>query len=89
MQGDPWDDRNNPWWVWGKRAPQLHEQLRGAALPLLVIVGLINVAIGFWLWSVLRTGHIGSQIAGGLGAVGLVLIDLVVIGLLLYTHVTG
>jgi len=68
-----------------RKQPSLRGQLRSARWALLAVMLIINGVAGFWLWTVMRgRQHAASLVAGLLGAVGLVLLDLVAVVLALY-----
>jgi hypothetical protein len=74
----------NEWWIPPGKTPNLGEQLYAFRWALLVVLLVVNVLVGAWLWQVLRADDPGGAVAFCLGTGGLVLLDLVGGALALY-----
>jgi hypothetical protein len=70
----------------GHREPNLREQLRGRTWALVGAFALVKLGIGVWLWRVGHAGRVGHRLTICLGTTGLVLTDVVALGLMLYAR---
>jgi hypothetical protein len=70
----------------GHRERNLREQLRGRTWALVGAFAVVNLIIGVWLWRVGHARRVGHRLTICLGSTGLVLTDVVALGLMLYAR---